>query len=451
MKHICNNWEAKDYPYINFAPDESVSEETRAWQGCPSIESTKNGRLFAAWFTGGEFEPCINNYNVLAVSDDKGESWSKPILTIGTDYANRLRKIDLQLWVSPQGHLWLMWTVSPYYETSKPASIKEALDGILPDYQCEFPYTEVMICRDPDADILVWEKPRTLCEGFTRNKPIQTASGRIVVPAYEYEGREYTLRLSDDGGNSFFTATATGKPSLHVFDELCVYEKAPNVLRFLARTSKNGYLESTSLDNGNSWSGATQYEDAPSSRCYIGKLKNGMVAYARNVSDKKRTGMKICLSSDGGDTFAWQMTIDERELVSYPDVADDGQGNIYVIYDRERDNRNKLNRETGMSEAAKEILLCKISFDDVKSGELSAGSFVQRVISKARLNSGNRSGRLLLNATTWAPSSSGVPKNRSTRVASAVSAVRRISFFRSLTYAARMVSRCVGSANSSPR
>ena len=273
-----------------------------------------------------------------------------------------------------------------YYETSKPASIKEALDGILPDYQCEFPYTEVMICRDPDADILVWEKPRTLCEGFTRNKPIQTASGRIVVPAYEYEGREYTLRLSDDGGNSFFTATATGKPSLHVFDELCVYEKAPNVLRFLARTSKNGYLESTSLDNGNSWSGATQYEDAPSSRCYIGKLKNGMVAYARNVSDKKRTGMKICLSSDGGDTFAWQMTIDERELVSYPDVADDGQGNIYVIYDRERDNRNKLNRETGISEAAKEILLCKISFDDVKNGRLSAGSFVQRVISKAKLD-----------------------------------------------------------------
>lgn len=243
-----------------------------------------------------------------------------------------------------------------------------------------------MICRDPDADVLVWEEPRILCEGFNRNKPIQTASGRIVVPAYEYHGTEYVLRVSDDGGKSFSDVYARGKLDRLVFDEICVYEKAPEVLRFLARTSKSGYLESTSFDNGDTWTDASKYEDAPSSRCYIGRLKNGMVVYARNVSNVKRTGIKICLSDDGGTTFPWQMILDERLLVSYPEVADDDCGNIYIIYDRERDNRCKLNTETGISESAKEILLCKLTVEDIMSGTLSENSYIAKVISKARLN-----------------------------------------------------------------
>jgi hypothetical protein len=86
MKHICNNWEPGDYRYINFSPDESASEEHRAWQGCPSVAVTKNGRLFAGWFSGGAFEPCIRNYNILVKSDDHGKTWSSPLLTISLLY-----------------------------------------------------------------------------------------------------------------------------------------------------------------------------------------------------------------------------------------------------------------------------------------------------------------------------------------------------------------------------
>ena len=60
-----------------------------------------------------------------------------------------------------------------------------------------------MICLDPDADELVWEKPRIMCEGFMRNKPIVTSSGRIIAPAYGYLDGKYALRCSDDGGESF--------------------------------------------------------------------------------------------------------------------------------------------------------------------------------------------------------------------------------------------------------
>ena len=383
MKNICNNWSLKEYPYINFTPDESFGEANRAWHGCPTVAVTKKGRLFAGWYSGGAFEPCLYNYNILAMSDDGGESWSGPILTVGTDKENRLRKIDIEIWINEDNSLWVMWTVSPYSEKSTPATIKTPLEC---DYQREFPYTEVMICRNPDDDVLVWEKPRMMCDGFMRNKPILTSSGRIIAPAYDYSGEQYKLRYSDNGGESFYNIAINGKPDVNVYDEITICERRPGELRFLARTNRGYYVYSDSYDGGDTWTAAKEYEKAPSARCYYGKLKNGMIAYVRNASDTKREGMKICLSQDGGDTFTYEMILDERENVSYPDLVEDENGNIYIVYDRERDNRAKLDRQTWISKAAKEILICKLTVDDVISNTLSEGSFVRRIISKAKID-----------------------------------------------------------------
>lgn len=383
MKNSCNNWNLDDYKYINFAPDERASEENRAWQGCPSIAVTRGGRLFAGWFSGGAFEPCIYNYNILVMSDDGGESWSDPLLTVGSDEEKRLRKIDVELWVNNDNSLWVMWTVSPYTENSLPATIKTPF---VCDYQKSFPYTEVMICKNPDADELVWEKPRIMCEGFMRNKPIVTKSGRIIAPAYGLCSEDYMVRISDDGGESFQSVAIKGKPEVNVCDEITICERRPGELRFLARTNKGYYLYSDSFDDGESWSVAEKYEAAPSSRCYYGKLKNGMIAYLRNVSDTGRVGIKIALSKDGGDTFPYKMELDSRINLSYPELAEDENGNLYIVYDLERDNRCKLNRETWASKAAKEILVTRLTVGDIKNGEISATSFVSRVLSKAKIN-----------------------------------------------------------------
>lgn len=383
MKNICNNWDLRGYQYINLTPDDSVSEKYRAWQGCPSVAVTKKGRLFAAWYSGGTQEPCIYNYNILVKSDDHGETWSEPILTIATDEKKRLRKIDVELWINQDNSLWVMWTVSPYYETSTPATIKTPFAA---DYHREFPYTEVMICRNPDDETLVWEKPRMMCEGFMRNKPILTSSGRIIAPAYDYSSGQYKLRCSDNGGEDFYSVGIDGKPDIYVFDEITVCERRFGELRFLARTNRGYYVCSDSYDDGDTWTIAREYEKAPGTRCYFGKLKNGMTVYVRNVSNEQRTGIKISLSKDGGDTFPYEMILDERENISYPDLDEDEYGNIYIIYDRERDNRIKLNREIWVSEAAKEILICKITIDDVMRNTLSDGSFLRKVISKAKMD-----------------------------------------------------------------
>ena len=45
----------------------------RLWQGIPGIEMTKNGRIFACWYSGGMTEE-PGNVIILEKSDDGGES-----------------------------------------------------------------------------------------------------------------------------------------------------------------------------------------------------------------------------------------------------------------------------------------------------------------------------------------------------------------------------------------
>ena len=61
-------------------------------------------------------------------------------------------------------------------------------------------------------------------------------------------------------------------------------------------------------------------------------------------------------------------------------------GEIFIVYDRERDNRMNLNRETWVSTAAKEILLAKITVQDILNGKLGENSYTARVISKAEID-----------------------------------------------------------------
>ncbi len=368
--------------YVNLHPGREADEENRAWQGCPSIAVTRGGRMFAAFFTGGLFEPCILNYNVLIQSDDGGESWTKPILTVHSDYGMRMRNFDMEIWITPENHLWVMWAQSPYYETSQLASIRNPVPC---DYWLAMSSTIVMVCKDPDAKELKWEQPRYLCDGCVRNRPIVTSSGRIIVPAYDFGGDSYVLRYSDDHGKHFRNVTVGKKPRTHTCDELAVYEHGKE-LTMIARSDEGCYLRATSRDGGESWGEILPHEASPSMRCFVGTLKNGMVAYIRSISDTQRIGLKLSLSEDGGKTYPYTLMLDERENVSYPELAEAEDGSLYVIYDRERDNRLLKNTETWTSTAAKEILLCKLSVADVISGTLSDTSYLARVISKAKIN-----------------------------------------------------------------
>lgn len=51
-------------------------ESIRMYQGCPTLATTKGGRIYLGWYAGGLREPHMNNYNLLIYSDDKGETFT---------------------------------------------------------------------------------------------------------------------------------------------------------------------------------------------------------------------------------------------------------------------------------------------------------------------------------------------------------------------------------------
>ena len=45
---------------IIFDAGDEYKVENRMWQGVPSVAKTKK-RIWAAWFSGGKYEPCLEN------------------------------------------------------------------------------------------------------------------------------------------------------------------------------------------------------------------------------------------------------------------------------------------------------------------------------------------------------------------------------------------------------
>lgn len=134
---------------------ERFSSANRLWQGIPSVESTANRRIFAAFYSGGETE-CMGNFAAVVQSDDCGVTFSEPVAVayMGED----ARAYDSCLWIDPLGRLWFIWSV-------------------MPDSRVEF-----SICTDPDADVLEWGPVRTLAHDVMLNKPIVTKDGDWLFP-----------------------------------------------------------------------------------------------------------------------------------------------------------------------------------------------------------------------------------------------------------------------------
>ena len=81
--------------------------EQRLWQGIPSIEVTRGGRIFLTYYSGGTKEE-IGNYCILSKSDN-GEYFEDIAIT----YKEGFRCYDPCIWIDPLGRLWFTWGVAP--------------------------------------------------------------------------------------------------------------------------------------------------------------------------------------------------------------------------------------------------------------------------------------------------------------------------------------------------
>lgn len=344
---------------------EKYTQENRLWQGIPSIEVTKRGRIFVTFYSG-ETAETLGNYAVLVKTDDQ-KTFSEPIAVA---FEEGHRCYDPCLWIDPMGRLWFTWSCAP----------EQAVYGV--------------VCDDPDADILRWSAVKRIGNDVMMNKPIVRKNGEWLFPiavwaknilaggvkSSDETDRKAFVYLTSDVGDSFRRLGGVDA-SQRSFDEHMVVEPDENTLAMYIRTHY-GIAVAYSYDGGNTWTDAKDSGfGGPDSRFHIRKLRSGRLLLINHCHFSGRNNLTAMLSEDNGKTWEHALLLDERQEVSYPDAVEGDDGYIYIVYDRERGAWKHCLEETYA--CAREILLAKITERDILAGKLTdSGSRLKTVVSK---------------------------------------------------------------------
>lgn len=347
-------------PTIIYNPTEGeYIDGNRLWQGIPSMtKDAQSGRLWATWYAGGEGEGAYN-FALLYTSTDDGKNWKGPVLAI--DHAYPVRVFDPNLWIDPDGRMWMFWSQSRFHK-----------DGV---YGTWMMYTD-----NPESENPTWSTPVRVANGIAMNDPIVLTNGDWLLPtaiwAYESTVEEMAketnsnVYLSKDKGMTWeYLGSVQSYEGSRNCDENMVIEQADGSLRMLIRTGL-GIEESYSYDGGATWTGATDADITNVvSRFYITRLSSGnqLLVYNDPPADgKARSHMTAALSTDDGKTWSHKLVIDVRSGTSYPDAVEDADGNIYIIYDHTRT-------------AHGQIMMAKITEADIIAGKLVSETSKLRV------------------------------------------------------------------------
>ena len=137
--------------------------DKRIWQGIPSIEVTKKGRVFSTFYSGGADEE-TGNFVLLLKSDD-GKDFGD---AVAVAFKEGSRCFDPCVWIDPLDRLWLFWTLSPGNKLY------------------------AAVCENPDADELVWGKAFCIADGIMLNKPIVLTTGEWLFPISVWGARVWS-------------------------------------------------------------------------------------------------------------------------------------------------------------------------------------------------------------------------------------------------------------------
>lgn len=358
------------YEPLKKDPDSRFANRNRHFQGIPAVERTKNGRIFFSFYGGGTGEES-GNFVMLYMGNDPHGDFGEPYLVVEAP-TPECRTFDSCLWIDPSGRLWLFYSQSYTY-----------IDGRIGVWAA--------VCEDPDADKPRFSAPRRIANGVMMNKPTCLSTGEWLLSCTIWcdefsdwndipEERFSNVYCSRDNGVTFSRIGYTDYADRST-DEPMIVEKKDGTLWMLIR-GKHGIGQGFSDDKGYTWRdiGFSGIEN-PCSRFHIRRLKSGRLLLINHKAFRGQDGNSVCvglgrnnltamLSADDGRTWSDGILLDERDQVSYPDMTEDENGRLFIVYDRERCN-------------AKEILMASVTEEDILAGKLvSEGSFLKQVVNR---------------------------------------------------------------------
>lgn len=344
---------------INFAPDQKYYQNYKYFAMQASIEMTKKGRLWSCWIAGQDGPGA---YLVATYSDDGGESWEDIRFVIDPHDSDLPLVMNTHIgcfWQDPLGRLWL------FYQQSF---------GMWDGEGANF----AIVCDDPDAENPVWSEPKYISVGASLKKPIVTSEGEWLLPVSVWERWHMSAPLTDehhglDGmrGAYVYASTDNGN-SWHYrggvifadsqFNEHSIVELSDGRIMMYSRCS-SAIKKAYSSDGGRTWTAEEVAFPHVGSLAMIRELPSGNLLLIKHGSNftsatANRTHLTAFVSKDDGVTWLGGLLIDERNAVSYPDIAIGADGTIYVQYD--------YNRTTNA-----QILFARFTEEEVIAGEYS--------------------------------------------------------------------------------
>ncbi len=336
----------------------------RRWQGIPSLTRTEKGRLYAAWYSGGNGEEA-GNVVIIEKSDDDGQNWTDGWCMVQHDDP-MVRCFDATMWMDARGRLWFAWAQG----MAAKGRHNDDRSGVW-----------VVHTENPDDEIPTFTAPRRIANGIMMNKPTVASDGTWLLPCAlwnrdckpvelhpELNGeRMANLIVSEDEGETFTRRSGVEMPQ-RSFDEHSFVEKKDGTLWMLTRTNY-GIGQATSKDGGYLWENiGPSGHTGPASRFFIRRLASGNLLLVNHVSPSyqiagsphPRFNLMAMISEDDGLTWRGGLMLDARDNVSYPDGVQGPDGRIYVIYDHDR-------------YGAREILMSIFTEEDVLKGRPISG------------------------------------------------------------------------------
>ena len=296
--------------------------ENRKFSGIPSLAVSAKGQMWAVWYTGITPSEDENNYVVVSASGDNGDTW-KEVLVIDPDGDGPVRAFDPEIWIDPNGALWVFWAQAIGHDGSIAGvwSIKT---------------------NDPDKEQPEWTAPTRLTDGVMMCKPLVLSSGEWILPASTWRQTDNSAKVivSTNEGENWQERGAVNVPKkFRNYDEHSIVEKNNGDLFMMIRT-KYGIGESISYDRGTTWTPLIPSKiQHPAARFFIRRLNSGHLLLVKHGPIDMKTGrshLMAFISKDDGGTWSDGLLLDERPGISYPDGQQTSDGNIYIIYDYNR-------------------------------------------------------------------------------------------------------------------
>ena len=372
----------------------------RLFQGCPQVEISEGGRLWATWFGSNvqaERAPYHKDqFSVISTSADDGKTW-KEVFVFDPSKLLGGGASDPMLWKDPKGQIRFIGLRN--------------IDFKGKDEFASSAWEFTML--DPENEHTAWTAPRLLGnKNISVMKPLIFPDGTIMrsMDDFKLVGKPDKVRIR------FLKEDVDGKPifvsEFPVDDDAVFAEQMPIIRKdgslFTFYRAKKGQKSAQSFDGGKTWKLGGYYpmQFSINTKCILKTLPSGRVLLVANDVQMKeesgkriyyytdenglerelekhktvRTRMTAYLSDDDAKTFSHKMLLCDDGQISYPSAALGRDGSIYVVYDQ---GRGTIGQHT--------IFLSKITEEDILAGKLVNGeSFLNNIVSRPSDQGGGR-------------------------------------------------------------